>query len=75
MKIQDVVSIRHKYPVNQGRGWIGDVKYMLLDTSKIKSIGWDPKYNSVNAVTKTVNSILSLQTIEEIKLANREQSS
>jgi len=29
-----------------GRGWKGDVKNMLLDISKIKSLGWKPKLNS-----------------------------
>ncbi|MGD1835094.1 MAG: NAD-dependent epimerase/dehydratase family protein [Nitrososphaeraceae archaeon] len=72
MNIQDTVRIRHKYPVNQGRGWIGDVKYMLLDTSKIKSVGWTAQYNSLQAVTKTVGTIFSLETIKEIKLKNLE---
>jgi len=36
--------------VNGGRGWIGDVKNMLLDISKLKSIGWKPTYNSEKAV-------------------------
>ncbi len=36
--------------VNGGRGWVGDVKNMLLDISKLKSIGWKPTYNSEKAV-------------------------
>jgi len=36
--------------VNGGRGWIGDVKNMLLDISKLKSIGWKPTHNSEKAV-------------------------
>jgi UDP-glucose 4-epimerase len=44
--------------INGGRGWVGDVKNMLLDISKLKSKGWKPKYNSEEAVRLTVKSIL-----------------
>lgn len=33
-----------------GRGWPGDVKYMHLDISKLKSLGWTPRYTSREAV-------------------------
>ncbi len=36
------------------RGWPGDVPMMRLDISKIKSLGFYPKYNSKEAVEKTV---------------------
>lgn len=45
--------------VDGGRGWIGDVKNMLLDTSKLKSKGWRPKYNSEESVRSTASQILS----------------
>ncbi|MEM3406728.1 MAG: NAD-dependent epimerase/dehydratase family protein [Nitrososphaerota archaeon] len=48
--------------VNGGRGWIGDVKTMLLDISKIKKLGWKPKYNSREAV-----KIATKQILKEIK--------
>lgn len=42
-----------------GRGWLGDVKIMLLDITKIRSrTGWKPKYGSSQAVRKTVQEIL-----------------
>jgi len=44
--------------VNGGRGWIGDVKTMLLDISKIKKLGWKPKYNSKEAVKIATKQIL-----------------
>jgi len=34
----------------EGRGWPGDVKKMLLDISRMKSLGWKPKHNSSEAV-------------------------
>jgi UDP-glucose 4-epimerase len=36
--------------VDGGRGWKGDVKNMLLDISKIKTLGWKPKHNTKQAI-------------------------
>ncbi len=33
-----------------GRGWKGDVRFMLLDCMKITSLGWRPKMSSSDAV-------------------------
>ena len=44
--------------VDGGRGWIGDVKNMILDISKIKKLGFTPEMNSHKAVEKTVNDSL-----------------
>jgi UDP-glucose 4-epimerase len=44
--------------VQGGRGWIGDVKTMLLDVSKLKQLGWKPKLNSAEAVRKTTKDLL-----------------
>lgn len=43
--------------IDGGRGWIGDVKEMLLDITKIKSSGWQPVLNSASAIRKTLDSI------------------
>jgi UDP-glucose 4-epimerase len=45
--------------VDGGRGWVGDVKNMLLDISKIKSRGWRSTRNSEESVRLTVKQILS----------------
>jgi len=42
--------------VDGGRGWMGDVKNMLLDIDKIKALGWKPKNNSEQAIKKTVRT-------------------
>ena len=42
--------------VDGGRGWVGDVKNMLLDIDKIKALGWKPKNNSEQAIKKTVRT-------------------
>ncbi|MCX8188204.1 MAG: NAD-dependent epimerase/dehydratase family protein [Nitrososphaeria archaeon] len=42
-----------------GRGWLGDVKFMLLDISKLKSTGWFPKMGSEQAVKSVVKHYLN----------------
>lgn len=44
--------------VDGGRGWKGDVKFMLLNVNKLKKLGWKPKLNSRQAVEKAVEEIL-----------------
>ena len=48
--------------VDGGRGWKGDVKYMLLDITKAKKAGWKPKMNSKEAVERAAKEIY-----EEVK--------
>jgi UDP-glucose 4-epimerase len=45
--------------VNGGRGWVGDVKNMLLDISKLKSKGWRLTHSSEESVRLTARQILS----------------
>ena len=42
-----------------GRGWNGDVREMLLDSSKLQASGWKARYNSREAVTLTAHGIIS----------------
>lgn len=44
--------------VENGRGWVGDVKLMNLDISKIKATGWRPKHTSREAVKLSVEARL-----------------
>jgi len=44
--------------VDGGRGWKGDVKTMVLDISKLKALGWQPKLSSDEAVRKTAQSLV-----------------
>ncbi len=43
---------------SDGRGWPGDVKFMLLDITKLRSTGWIPTMSSREAVRKTVRQLL-----------------
>jgi UDP-glucose 4-epimerase len=45
--------------VDGGRGWKGDVKNMLLDVSKLKSLGWKSKLNSEQAIREATRSLIT----------------
>ena len=57
MDLKDV-TFQFTGGVDGGRGWKGDVKYMLLDVSKLKSLGWKTKFNSAQALREATRSIL-----------------
>lgn len=57
MRLKDV-KFRFKTDVEGGRGWVGDVKIMLLDISKLKKLGWKPKHNSYDSVVTASKQIL-----------------
>jgi UDP-glucose 4-epimerase len=52
------VEVKVSGGVDGGRGWKGDVKEMLLDISKLKSLGWTPKLSSTEAVRLTAKKIV-----------------
>jgi UDP-glucose 4-epimerase len=57
MKLENV-KLKFTGGVDGGRGWIGDVKNMLLDINKLKSLGWKPKLNSQQAVRETARHLI-----------------
>jgi nucleoside-diphosphate-sugar epimerase len=52
LKNEDV-KIEFKNSFKDGRGWKGDIPDFWLDCSKLKGIGWKPKYSSRDAVLRT----------------------
>jgi UDP-glucose 4-epimerase len=48
--------------VDGGRGWVGDVKFMLLDTRKLRSLGWKPRRTSSEAVKKTIDAYVETES-------------
>ena len=56
-------EIRFPSKQNEGRGWRGDIKHMLLATDKLKKIGWKSNLSSRDAITLTVKKIISKQHI------------
>ncbi len=53
------VKYRWTGGVNGGRGWIGDVKEMLLSTEKLEALGWRPIRNSNEAIRLATREIIS----------------
>jgi UDP-glucose 4-epimerase len=55
-------NVERKYIDNyNGAGWLGDVREFLLDSTKLKNLGWIPKYNSKDAIVLTVREFLKSQ--------------
>jgi len=57
MGLQDL-EFRFTGGVDGGRGWMGDVKTMLLSADKLLSLGWKPKLNSEEAVRLSCRELL-----------------
>jgi len=57
MSLKDV-KITPNGGVDDGRGWIGDVKIMLLDSTRLKKLGWTPENSSAKAVELASKEIL-----------------
>jgi UDP-glucose 4-epimerase len=53
------VEYRWTGGVKGGRGWVGDVKKMLLAVDKLEARGWRPKLTSREAIRKAVQEILT----------------
>ncbi len=45
------------------RGWIGDNPFIYLDTNKIQSLGWKPKFSIEDGVRATVRYLLENQWV------------
>ncbi|MCI2414257.1 MAG: NAD-dependent epimerase/dehydratase family protein [Candidatus Aramenus sp.] len=43
----------------EGRGWKGDVRFMLLDISKLRGFGWSPMYSSEEAIRLATRDVLN----------------
>lgn len=54
----DDVELKVTGGVDGGRGWVGDVKDMLLDISKIKRNGWRPRFSSVESVRMAARALI-----------------
>jgi len=51
-------KIKYTSDRTDGRGWVGDIKNMLLSTDKIKRRGWKNNYSSEDSVSLTVKKIV-----------------
>ena len=58
--ISEYMGVKPKISYAGGeRGWIGDSPFILLDCSKMRSLGWTPKVGIKDAVIKTLDWISS----------------
>lgn len=57
MGLKDV-EIKLTGGVDGGRGWKGDVKLMQLDMSRLRALGWSPRFGSAEAVQLTTRSLV-----------------
>ena len=46
-----------------GRGWKGDVRTMLLDSSKLKTLGWRVRYNSREAIRVAIKEYINYKNV------------
>ncbi len=64
--VEEMISSLQKKPkfkftggVDNGKGWKGDVKEMLLDISKLQKLGFTPKNSSKEAVREAVRETIN----------------
>ncbi len=62
MNLNDVQFYTRGETENDGRGWVGDLKKMLLDISKLRNLGWNPRFSSMESV-----SLATKELLEEVK--------
>jgi len=57
--VSEELGLNPRFKFTGGRrGWKGDVPVMLLSIEKLKRLGWKPRYNSEEAVRKTVRDLI-----------------
>ena len=60
--ISKVLNLKPKIFFKGGRrGWIGDNPFIFLDTKKIRSTGWKPKFTIKKSVEITTKYLLDNQ--------------
>lgn len=66
--ISQTLGIQPKLEYTGGdRGWIGDNPFIFLDTKKIRSLGWMPKYSIREGVIKTVEFLKANEWVMEAR--------
>jgi len=66
--INEALGVKPKLEYTGGdRGWIGDNPFIFLDTKKIRSLGWEPKYSISDGVVKTVEFLRNNEWVMEAR--------
>lgn len=45
------------------RGWVGDVPVQLLSIRRIQALGWQPRWNSAQAVDRTIEELVDARRV------------
>ncbi len=58
-KVMNLENVEYQWTggVDDGRGWKGDVRIMMLAIDRMKALGWSPKYKSTEAVELTTSEL------------------
>lgn len=66
--ICEELGVKPKLEYSGGdRGWIGDNPFIFLDTKKIQSLGWKPKFGIREGVIKTVEYLRANEWVFEAR--------
>jgi len=64
--ISDKLGVRPELDYSGGsRGWIGDNPFIFLDTKKIQSLGWSPKFSIHESVIETLEFLRANEWVFE----------
>jgi UDP-glucose 4-epimerase len=64
--ISDALGVSPRLVYSGGdRGWIGDNPFIFLDTARIRSLGWSPKFTIREGVVKTVEFLKANEWVYE----------
>jgi UDP-glucose 4-epimerase len=64
--ISDALGVSPRLFYSGGdRGWIGDNPFIFLDTARIRSLGWSPKFTIREGVVKTVEFLKANEWVYE----------
>lgn len=67
--ICDTLRVMPKLEYSGGdRGWIGDNPFIFLDTKRIQSLGWKPKYSIHEAIIKTTEYLRKNEWVFEKRI-------
>jgi UDP-glucose 4-epimerase len=58
-KVMNLENVEYQWTggVDDGRGWKGDVRIMMLAIDRMKALGWSPKFKSTEAVELTASEL------------------
>lgn len=66
--ICETLGVQPKLEYTGGeRGWIGDNPFIYLDTQRIQSLGWTPKYSIREGILKTVEFLKNNEWVFEAR--------